>query len=395
MSQAINKILFHLRVPLKPLYYGTQRRLLGILKYFNDRKYFIRVDAVAANQFRDTWINPRWDTEQTQEALSFINNVFVYEGQYNLYYLLYTRSKSCYYQKKLRQQIAVNSDYYAHPGYVKFVNSLVTRNEYDFVWINTFNFAHFDILNGQGLSEVIHKIAPNWIIHLAAIHFIPYCNQHPFNSSNINIQGTINILDAAKSLKNLEKMFFPSTAALYPICDDPLPETQQTNPLNIYGLFKLAAQHLMNEFYLQTSIPTIICRFFNAFGPNETNLHLIPEIQRQVNSRLRTIELGNLEPKRDFIHTYDMAKAIFMLLAQFDSGIDVFKLGSGQEYSVIDVVKEFENQLGEEITIKVDRSRVRKVERMHLRADLSKLKAFISWKPEISISEGIKTLINV
>jgi UDP-glucose 4-epimerase len=112
---------------------------------------------------------------------------------------------------------------------VKFVNSLVTRNEYDFVWINTFNFAHFDILNGDGLNEVIHKIDLDGIIHLAAIHFIPYCNQHPFNSSNMNIQGTINILDAGKSLKNLEKMFFPSTAALYPICDDPLPETLQTN----------------------------------------------------------------------------------------------------------------------------------------------------------------------
>lgn len=340
MNQAIKKILFHLPVPLKPLYYGTQRRLLGILKYFKDRKKNIRVDAVAANQFRDTWINQRWETEQMQEAVSFIDNVFVvYEGKYNLYYLLYTRSKIWYYQKILRQQIPVDSDYYAPPGYVKFVNSLVTRNEYDFVWINNFNFAHFESLNGHGLSEVIYKIAPDWIIHLAAIHFIPYCNQHPFNSSNINIQGTINILDAAKSLKNLEKMFFPSTAALYPICDDPLPETQQTHPLDIYGLFKLAAQHLMNEFYLQTSIPTIICRFFNAFGLNETNLRLIPEIQRQVNSGIRTIELGNLEPKRDFIHTYDMAKAIFMLLDQFDSGIDVLNLGSGQEYLVIDVVK--------------------------------------------------------
>jgi UDP-glucose 4-epimerase len=146
----------------------------------------------------------------------------------------------------------------------------------------------------------------------------------------------------------------------------------------------------MNEFYLQTSIPTIICRFFNAFGLNETNLHLIPEIQRQVNSGLRTIELGNLEPKRDFIHTYDMARAIFMLLDQFDSGIDVFNLGSGQGYSVIDVLKEGENQLGEEITIKVDQSRVRIVERMHLRADISNLKRFISWKPQISISEGLK-----
>ncbi len=123
-------------------------------------------------------------------------------------------------------------------------------------------------------------------------------------------------------------MFFASTAAQYPICDDPIPETQQTNPLDIYGLSKLAGEHLMNEFDLQTSIPTIIFRFFNAFGSNETNLHLIPEIQREVNSGLRTIELGNLEPKRDFLQRYNMARAFIMLLNKFDSGIDVFNLGS-------------------------------------------------------------------
>ena len=280
---------------------------------------------------------------------------------------------------------------YGHDIYV--IDDLSFGNR-DFLTIPDTYFHKLDILNEDGLTEVIHKIDPDWIIHLAAIHFIPYCNQHPFKSSNINIQGTINVLSAAKSLKNLEKMFFASTAAVYPICDHAIPETQQTNPLDIYGLSKLAGEHLMNEFHLQTSIPTIICRFFNAFGPNETNLHLIPEIQRQVNSGLRTIELGNLEPKRDFIHTYDMARAIFMLLDKFDSGIDVFNLGSGQEYSVIDVVKEFESQLGEEITIKVDQSRVRKVERMHLLADISKLKAFMNWEPEISLSEGIKTLLN-
>jgi UDP-glucose 4-epimerase len=134
-------------------------------------------------------------------------------------------------------------------------------------------------------------------------------------------------------------MFFASTAALHPICDDPIPETPETKPLDIYGLSKLAGEHLMNEFDLQTSIPTIIFRFFNAFGSNETNLHLIPEIQRQVNWGLRTIERGNLEPKPDFIHRYDMAISIIMLLNKFDSGIDVFNLGSDQEYSVIDVVK--------------------------------------------------------
>lgn len=73
----------------------------------------------------------------------------------------------------------------------------------DFLTIPDTYFHQLDILNGHGLSEVIHKIDPDGIIHLAAIHFIPYCNQHPFNSSNINIQGTINILNAAKNLNNL------------------------------------------------------------------------------------------------------------------------------------------------------------------------------------------------
>lgn len=247
----------------------------------------------------------------------------------------------------------------------------------EFLTLPDTHFYKLDILNRDGLDEAIKKNDPNWIIHLAAIHFIPYCNQHPFKSSNINIQGTLNVLNAARSLKNLEKMFFASTAAVYPICEDAIPETQQTNPLDIYGLSELAGEHLMNEFHLQTSIPTIISRFFNAFGLNETNLRLIPEIQRQVNSGQRTIDLGNLEPKRDFIHTYDMARAILLLLNKFASGIDVFNLGSGQEYSVIDVVKEFENQLGEKIPIKLEQSRVRKVERMHLLADISKLKSFI------------------
>ncbi|MEG4321318.1 MULTISPECIES: NAD(P)-dependent oxidoreductase [unclassified Microcoleus] len=287
---------------------------------------------------------------------------------------------------------ATIAEFQKHGHDIYVIDDLSFGNR-DFLTIPDTYFHKLDILNEDGLTEVIHKVEPDWIIHLAAIHFIPYCNQHPFKSSNINIQGTINVLSAAKSLKNLEKMFFASTAAVYPICDHAIPETQQTNPLDIYGLSKLAGEHLMNEFYLQTSIPTVVCRFFNAFGPNETNLHLIPEIQRQVNSGLRTIELGNLEPKRDFIHTYDMARAIFMLLDKFDSGIDVFNLGRGQEYSVIDVVKEFENQLGEEITIEVERSRVRKVERMHLLADISKLKAFMNWEPKISLSEGIKTLL--
>ncbi len=137
----------------------------------------------------------------------------------------------------------------------------------------------------------------------------------------------------------------------------------------------------------------MICRFFNAFGPNETNPHLIPAIQEQINNGLRIIKLGNLEPKRDFIHTTDMANAVDMLMQKFNHGIEVFNLGCGIEYSVADIVEAFSRQINEEIRIEIDPLRVRKTERMHLLADISKLKKFTGWEPKISIDEGIKTLI--
>lgn len=264
----------------------------------------------------------------------------------------------------------------------------------DFIDIPDSHFFELDILNQPEMEKVITQINPHQIVHLAAIHFIPYCNKHPYKSANINIQGTINLLEIAKKLPELEKIFFASTAAVYPIYDESIPETNATGPLDIYGLSKLTGEKLCNEFHLETKIPTIICRFFNAFGPNETNPHLIPEIQDQINEGKRTIQLGNLEPKRDFIHTYDMANALRLLLEKFDEGIDTFNLGRGIEYSVKEIVEAFERQLGEKITIEQNPDRMRKSDRMHLLAETDKLQKRVGWKPKISIDEGIKTLIN-
>lgn len=287
---------------------------------------------------------------------------------------------------------AVIAELQKHNFDIYVIDNLSFGNR-EFINVTDDKFFNIDILDKEAIETTIKKINPSQIIHLAAIHFIPYCNQHPFESSNINIQGTANILKAASKLSSLELVLFASTAAVYPISDEAVNETHELKPLDIYGLSKLAGEHLCNEFYLQTKTPVVICRFFNAFGPNETNPHLIPEIQQQINSGLRTIKLGNLTPKRDFIHTSDMANAMHLLIKKFKTGIDTFNLGRGIEYSVTEIVEAFERQLKEKITVETDPSRVRKVERMHLLADISKLKNFTGWEPKISIDEGIKTLI--
>jgi glycosyltransferase involved in cell wall biosynthesis len=139
MSQAKKKVLFHLPIPIDfGSYNGTQGRVLGVLKYLRERKYFFEVDAVGGNKFGI----PEWGSAQKQEILNFVNNVFVYEGERNLFDFLYTRSQSFYNQKLLRQQLPVDSYYFAPPGYLKYIRNLISHKNYDFIWINNLDYAH-------------------------------------------------------------------------------------------------------------------------------------------------------------------------------------------------------------------------------------------------------------
>jgi UDP-glucose 4-epimerase len=279
----------------------------------------------------------------------------------------------------------------AYPVELLVIDDLSFGNR-AFVNLPDSHFKVLDILDREGVEAVFEDFRPDWVLHLAAVHFIPWCNQHPYEAADINIRGTIHVLDAAKK-SGVKGVLFASTAAVYPVADHALTETHPTGPLDIYGLTKLTGERLCHEFYLDSGIATVVCRFFNAFGPNETNPHLIPEIAAQINAGSRVLKLGNQAPKRDFIHTSDMARAVIALLESFTQGFDTFNLGRGIEYSVLEIAAAFGNALGEEVRVEVDPAKVRKTDRLHLLADISKLKAFTGWEPKVGIDEGIATLI--
>lgn len=135
------KVLFQLPVTLKPIHYGTQGRIIGILKYLHDRREFLSVDIVTANHStKESYITPRWDAEQLKEVSKYAENVFLYEGRYSLLDFFNTRIKLFYYQVLLKQQLPIDTDYYSPPGYVNFIRSKTARIKYDFAWVNTVNF---------------------------------------------------------------------------------------------------------------------------------------------------------------------------------------------------------------------------------------------------------------
>jgi UDP-glucose 4-epimerase len=275
-----------------------------------------------------------------------------------------------------------------------FVYDNLSFGKRDFIDVDDKHFIHGDIRDKVKVNDEFKRIQPDIIVHLAAIHFIPYCNEHPFEAAEVNIRGAMNVLAAARQIKGLKEFIFASTAAVYPVYDEAIGEELEVMPLDIYGLSKVTGEELCIKYQLESGVPTIACRFFNAFGPNETNPHLIPEIERQLRNGSRTISLGNLSPRRDFIHTHDMAAAIGKLIEKQDEGYRVYNLARGIEYSVTDVVRAFETELGEKITIEQDPARIRKVEREHLLADISKLKNDTGWFPRYSLEDGIRDLIN-
>lgn len=254
-------------------------------------------------------------------------------------------------------------------------------------------FFKADILDPSSLAAVVRRVAPVWAIHLAAIHFIPYCNAHPYESSSINLQGTLNVLDALRGVPSVEKVFFASTAAVYADSPTPVGETSQAGALDIYGLTKLVGERLMREFELATKVPCVIGRLFNAYGPRETNPHLIPEILRQVQDGQRALQLGNIATRRDYIHTSDMARAIFLLMQREAPGVEVFNIGTGNSYTASDVVQYFERAADCTFNITVASDRVRKNDRALLQADIAKIRAAVGWEPVVAFEEGIKALV--
>jgi len=252
-------------------------------------------------------------------------------------------------------------------------------------------FRKVDIRNKGILCKVFLEFEPVILIHLAAIHYIPYCDAHPAEAVDININGTRNVFSCAIKA-NVKKMFFASTMAVYPIREGANRDDSETEPMDIYGTTKLAGENIAELFAKEYDIPIIGGRFSNVYGKGETNPHLIPEIEQQVRNGKRKIHLGNLKPRRDFIYVEDLNEAIILLLEHLEEGFETFNIGTGKEYSVKEVVGAFEEVFGEKLSIHQSQEKMRNVERMHLLTDITKLQEYTHWVPKVELKEGIEKL---
>jgi UDP-glucose 4-epimerase len=258
--------------------------------------------------------------------------------------------------------------------------------------LDEIEFYEVDILDQSLLSRVMLELRPDIVFHLAAHHYIPFCNAHPADTLWVNVEGTYHVLsEAARS--GTRRAVLASTGAIYPSHDAPLSEDIEPEPVDVYGLSKHLAENVAHTVGRTTGMCCVVARLFNTYGPHETNPHLIPHILESLRRGPR-VELGNLHTSRDYIFVEDVADLLYAIaMSDADVGTAVVNVGTGLEHSVKDILQILESLLGYPIEVSVDPGRVRVVDKRHQRADIARLERVTGMRARFGLKEGLHELL--
>lgn len=253
-----------------------------------------------------------------------------------------------------------------------------------------FDFQRVDIRDPAATRTLIEEFRPDVIVHLAAIHYIPECDTDPANAVSTNVSGTVNLL--ASCPPGVRFVFASSGAVYEPDEADHREVESALGPADIYGITKLQGEQYVRAFAADRGIQAVIVRLFNVIGPGETNPHLLPTIVAQLREGPESINLGNTWPKRDYIDVLDAAGGFAAAaLGRSTEGVncETVNLGSGQQYSVDEILARMRSVLGLKFEVRQDPARMRAVDRPFLGADISHIAEVFGWRPAHELDETL------
>ena len=233
------------------------------------------------------------------------------------------------------------------------------------------------------------------VLHLAALIAIPYSYISPLAYIKTNIEGTYNVLQAAKVLE-VENILITSTSETYGTAQyTPVDEKHPLVGQSPYSASKIAADQLAISYHRSFGLPVKIIRPFNTYGPRQSARAVIPTIINQILSRKKKIKLGSIHPTRDLTYVKDTVEG-FLAVAESGKSIgEVINIGMNSEISIRNLVKLIAELMNVEIEIAIEKERLRpeKSEVERLRSDTKKAKELLGWSPKYTLESGLKETI--
>jgi UDP-glucose 4-epimerase len=240
-------------------------------------------------------------------------------------------------------------------------------------------------INHPGMKDVFASFRPDYVFHLAAIPEVQYSIEHPIETFNTNVLGTVKILELS-NYYNVKKVVFSSSAAVYGDCRLPyggLEEKCVLNPISPYGLQKKQSEEIIQLFYKIYGLPYAILRYQNVYGPRQKEhgsyTPVMSIFERQLAGKQRITVFGDGKQTRDFVYVKDVALA--NLMATISPLIGITNIGSGKKKKIIDIAKLYSNR-----PKLVPNPRTGDIK--HSYANIKMAWKLWGWKPTTSFNDG-------
>ena len=254
------------------------------------------------------------------------------------------------------------------------------------------NIYDLDILNKEQINEVLEKVRPDYIFHLAAQSSVALSWKNPGLTIDVNIKGSVNVMDAIRILDYKPRMLFIGSGEEYGHIkpeESPIVEENRVRPGNIYAATKVC-QNMIGKIYSDAyDMDIMMVRAFNHIGPNQAPMFVVADFCKQVveierGEKEPVIYTGNLNVNRDFTDVRDVVRAYGLLIQMGQKG-ETYNIGSGSAIAIQEILDRILKLSKVEIKNEIDPDKIRPVDVPIIEANISKIHEATGWVPKISL----------
>ena len=251
-----------------------------------------------------------------------------------------------------------------------------------------------DVRDYDSVSQAVKGC--DTVFHLAALIGIPYSYVNPVAYVRTNMEGTVNVLQAAREHK-VANVVVTSTSETYGTAQfAPMDESHPLVAQSPYAASKIGADQLALSYHKSFELPVKVVRPFNTYGPRQSPRAIIPTIILQLLAGSARLRIGNLSPTRDFTYVTDTANGFLAIAATAECTGTVTNIGMNTEVSIGDLIHVISGLLSVRVEVETEDSRVRPdaSEVYRLRCDNTKILSLTGWRPEYDLLNGLAKTVD-